>query len=486
MHGQSYFYKILHIKGYDNTWNYYNKCKCNETQAFLHRHCVQNKIDVNTDHFKTFTNLSASFSNTFKNNNVNISKWSHTELMKNTRTELKSRYQRAKEALNKGYHASLHIMAGVKAFIKFEKMGQDKIEEGKPARLIQHRSYEYLYLLKSLLGPAADALKKSETKISKTQCIKDIFGVGLPNETLAGRIVETYSKHNDCVVLCLDHSKWDGHYSLEIMKVLHEFWLSIVDAKNKSLLKKLLSLQEINRGKSQCGLKFKTFATRMSGEYTTSVENTLANYFILKSVFPDSSIIACGDDSLVFLDRKIFNELDLSTLSQKFSHFGQDTKLDRIAHEIEQIDFCQCSPVLVDGKYRMVRKVDRLIGRIQYTNYDLNETKLSKYIAGLGLCELANHPGVPIIQELCLTLLNKSGYKSPLRLAIDREGMVSESTAAYKTITMETRASFERAFGITPFEQIMIEKSFGANYSEQAKQFIKKNHEFKNKQDRGL
>jgi len=264
-----------------------------------------------------------------------------------------------------------------------------------------------------------------------------------------------------------------------IMEGFDDFWISLVNKPNARLLKKLFKFQRINRGSSQKGLKFTTFASRMSGEYTTSVENTLANYFILKTIFPISSIIACGDDSLVFLDRKEYDILDKSSLKEMFSYFGQDTKMDRIAFELEQIDFCQCSPVCVNGTYRMVRNPKRLFGRIQYTNLHMRDELRDKYISGLALCELSMHSGVPLIQELCLKMLNLTNMVCPSKLAIDREAMVTEQKASYRIIDYNTRLSFERAFGISPIEQDEIEKSFDATYSPKVIQFLKQFENFK-------
>lgn len=487
LHKFNYYYKILHVKGYDDTWTYYNKCKCNEYQAFLHRHCLVSNVNINTDLFKTYTNNAAKISNLINTNIEKPNKWNFKQLISNTRTSLRARYRRAHISLQQGYHNSFAQMSKVKAFIKFEKMGTDKVLEGKPARLIQHRSYEYLYLLKSLIGPLADNIKNSDIKISKTQNLSDIFGVGLSNEKLSSLIYKTFNKHKDTVVLCLDHSKWDGHYNAQLMDVMHKFWTSISHHKNSQLLNKLFKFQRINRGNSQNGIKFKTFASRMSGEYTTSIENTLCNYFILSSVFPNSSIIACGDDSLVFLDINEYKKVDFENLSKKFECFGQETKLDKIAFCMEEIDFCQCSPVLINNLFRLVRKPHRLFGRIQYTNYKLNQKRLLRYISGLGLCELASHSGVPMIQEFCLKLLNDSKLARPDSLAIDREaGLFSESFPQYLPISQETRESFHRAFDISPIEQIIFEKNLNAYKSKYLDEFLCKYRNFKPTQSREI
>ena len=128
----------------------------------------------------------------------------------------------------------------------------------------------------------------------------------------------------------------------------------------------------------------------------------------------------------------------------------------------------------------MVRKFDRLFGRIQYTNYLLNDKTLSKYLSGIALCELATHSGVPMIQELCIKLLNFSKLARPSKLAIDREGfLLTKEKPVIKPISYDTRLSFERAFNISPQEQINFEKSLNSELSIDIIEFLNKYSNFK-------
>ena len=149
----------------------------------------------------------------------------------------------------------------------------------------------------------------------------------------------------------------------------------------------------------------------MSGEYTTSIENSLVNWWILQTLFPNASIVVNGDDSLVFLDRHEFDKIDMKTILSEFSKFGQETKLDRISTVIEEIDFCQCSPVLIDGRYRLIRKPWRVLGRTQLSSYDLTSKNIDKYLAGIGICEMTQNCGAPILQQFCLKIIELASFR---------------------------------------------------------------------------
>jgi hypothetical protein len=472
-HRQSTYYKILNINtGYEKQWGYYNKCPCNEFDSIINRHCLCQEVDQTHTTYLRFQNKMKETSDKLSKQH-DFKKWDFKTLIQNTRTKKRGRYRNAYLNLKNNRHISLNSMAKIQTFIKYEKISQDKLDDRKPARLIQHRSYEYLYLLKSFVGPMADIIKRSNIKINDRQQLSEIFGVGMSIEELSNRIVDVHSRHLKPVVLCIDHSKWDGHFNKYLMKECHKFWKALM---KDHLFSKLLDMQLNNSCITQNGLRYKCEASRMSGEYTTSIENSLANYFILQSIFPNASIIVNGDDSLVFLDHKDYDKnINIPAL---FTPFGQETKLDKVAYTIDEIDFCQHRMIKYKNGYKLCRSLDRFLGRIQYCDKKLNDLNYDKYIAGMALCELNVVKGMPILQNFCCHLLGLAKFRGPLEIARDDFKHISSTKLELQEVSWESRQSFSDTFNISITEQLRLEKIFSyesktvTNYLEKHQQFV--------------
>lgn len=471
------YYQILDVP-FGTKWSYLNQCPCNEYDSILRRHCLGVRSDTTHFAFKAMEDLILSLAREIKSNLPEYKAWTHSELMTNTRTKIKGRYQRAYESLKVGRHNTLSKMAYVRTFIKFEKTSVDKIEENKPARLIQHRSFEYLYLLKKYCGPLIASFKQSDVVINRSrQRFKEIFATGKTVEEMAACVEELHKRHKDCVVLCLDHSKWDGHVSIEMKKLMKTFWY-IVSGGNK-MLRRLLALQEHNKAKTKNGIEYEYEGTVSSGEFITSNDNSIMNYAMLQVVFPEASILVNGDDSLVFLSLSDYKQYENVDIPSCFQPFGMETKLDKIAFKMNEIDFCQCSPIRTSDGLKMVRKPFRMAGRIQYTQYSLNDVKVKHYLTGLGLCELASNKGVPVLQDLAIRIIQIGDYKKPLKIVKDEGNLFSKGIAQVLPVTLEARTDFAEAFGVSVQEQLELERIIKADYSDKYLfEFLIRNAEF--------
>lgn len=464
-----YYYRLFEFdRSYElPTWTFYNKCPCNELDAILRRHCVTLPIDLNNPAYRRFIATTRNFTHHVNRTKSGYKMLTISEVMSNTRPKLRKRYLRAYNNLFSGTKNIFDNIAKLETFIKWEKMDTVKVDERKPARLIQHRSYEYLYLLKATMLPLKHMLYECEEEFMG-QSVASIFGSGLDSEGLADAICEHFNHYSDTVALCFDHSKWDGHYSLDLMNVIHPLWISL--SNRSSLLRLLLRSQRYNRGQTQHGLRYRSVGTRASGEWSTSLENSVCNFLLLKTVFPNARVCVNGDDSIVFVRKADYENCNFTQITEQFRDLGQETKLDAVAFEIEQISFCQCKPVYINGRYRMVRDPIRTISRCSYTGLDV-ENCLDRYLAGLGLCELAANPGVPILQEFALKLIEQSNFASPTTAA--RQHNLDEfKPSQYCPVTHDNRANFEKAFGFSTAEQIELEKAFSTAKTDQLFKYI--------------
>jgi hypothetical protein len=197
--------------------------------------------------------------------------------------------------------------------------------------------------------------------------------------------------------------------------------------------------------------------SRCSGEYTTSVGNSKTNVVMIRYVFRGAviKVIVNGDDSVVIMEyedwRILFNE---EFIRIEFKKFGMDTKIELVTLKFEEISFCQCNPVLINGVYKMVRNPIRVLSRIQYT--DLRPEQHESLIRGLGYCEVALNSGVPILSKLGEWLISLVGTGKINKAVVPGFKLGNYS---YSDVTMANRWSFYEAFGISPIEQISIENT---------------------------
>jgi hypothetical protein len=383
------------------------------------------------------------------------------QVFKNTRPKILSRYRNAYRSIREGRVFLDNINSNLKTFVKYEKIPIGKINSGKPPRLIQHRSYEYLYALKSCLLNYDLLLKNNKDQVMfNNQAVGDIFTKMHDQYGIASALRRSWDSFKNPVAICLDHSKFDGHYHEELLKLEHEYWHQLSASK---LLTRLLRMQLRQKGVTKKGIRYKVKGTRASGEYTTSSGNSVLNYCMLACYLKASGItnfkIAVnGDDSVLFFEASELNKL--KPLSY-FNNFNMETECDRIVHDFCEITYCQTSPVRVLRDQRlqwyMCKTPARAISRICFAPYQYKQA-LGRYRAGIGLCELASNRGVPILQSIALSMLSMSDLVRPLACVDRYPAAMSGNDVGVSDIPLQTRLDFQTAFNINVTEQLRIER----------------------------
>ncbi|APG76222.1 hypothetical protein 2 [Changjiang tombus-like virus 18] len=390
-----------------------------------------------------------------------IKQMGYTDIIRNTRTGLRKRYRRAFSNLWDRRMEYDPRFARISAFVKYEKMDISKLHEGKPPRLIQFRSYEYTYLLKSFILNHSLAIKTNSIYFNN-QPVDTIFSKIHDSFGVARILRENWEQFSEPVAICLDHSKFDGHYNTTLLELEHSYWRSLSSSR---ILKLLLKDQLSNKCITANNIKYKSRGSRCSGEYTTSEGNTLMNYAMLSSWLKfsgitDFRITVNGDDSVVFIERK--DQTKLADLSF-FRNFNMETECDRIAEDFREISFCQASPIRISKEgqptWFMVKEPFRAITRATYADYKHRQC-IDRLLTAQGLCEIAVNSGVPMLQEFALLLMSYGSLK-PLG-SIDKMPAKTSGRwlSSYVDIPDYTRSDFEIAFGVSKAEQQFIENSF--------------------------
>lgn len=463
IHRTTTYLRLGTFNGFEEQF-YYNKCICNEANAIINRHALGliGPLDLKPlrTQMRTVARICAEHLH-------DKSSMRYDEVMQHTRTAIRGRYRRAYYDLKSKRVDLGSREARISSFVKWEKMPIDKLEAGKPPRLIQFRDYTYLYSLKAALLPYSIMIKTSDSLVVNGQHLKDVFTKTMNYPIMARTIVESWENFSDPQAFCLDHSKFDGHVAKELLALEKEYFTSILPS---SLLKKLLTMQEKNKAITQNGLTYTTEGHRMSGEYNTSDGNSILNYCMLVAWLNhhdvrEFRIHVNGDDSIVICQRgQIMTE---AGSVDYFRRFNMETEIDRVVDDVRQISYCQMSPIRIRDQWTMIKTPFRAMSRMLYTDTKYKNC-LDRYVFGSGLCELAVSRGVPIVQNFVLWLITQYSFNEtrPLGSVDKTAALLSTNQSAYAEPDVQARYDFEAAFGITIAQQLAMESELAAAASD--------------------
>jgi len=165
----------------------------------------------------------------------------------------------------------------------------------------------------------------------------------------------------------------------------------------------------------------------------------------------DMSVADSSDDFIIICDETTMDKA--SGLPAFFEAFGFKLEFEAPVRQIEKIVFCQCSPVLFNGSYLMVRDPRLCVSKDLITTLQCDSEKQWRGIMkALGQGGLALYAGMPIWCEFYRMLLRMGGNAKAVEQ--ERNGFWylrrGVDFSLVEKIPWETRCSFETAFGFTP------------------------------------
>lgn len=341
----------------------------------------------------------------------------------------------------------LNLDGRIRMFLKDDKYHQ---WDFKAPRCIQFRNKRYGICLASYLQPIEEYVYQ----------LRDITGsrVFAKGRNLSERAQDLRAKWDnfiDPVGLCLDHSKFDCHVKVELLKQEHAFYKKFFPGDR--LLHRLLRAQLVNKGSTRNGTTFKTTGTRMSGDQNTGLGNSILNYGMLCEYVRGAraAFYIDGDDSVVIVERCDLPKLSLDC----FKQFGMTTKLE-VAEEFERVDFCQGRPVYDGVGWHMVRDPMRVLARLPWVVKRNHLPIIPRYVKSVGMCELALNMGIPVLQAVASALIEfgSGSYIKTDRHYLAKLSKVKPWHARSVEVRQVTRESFARAWGISVEEQLELEK----------------------------
>jgi hypothetical protein len=359
-----------------------------------------------------------------------------------------------------GGAGSLSDMASLGFFVKQETTLWTK--EQVP-RIISPRSPEFNYLLGKYLQPIEHSIYDSLAKLFGSDCV---VSKGLTQEAKGALIAQKLRPGWVCVGL--DASRFDQTIGAELLAAEHQVYLRAYN--DCRLLRALLKHQLDNRGRSICldgVVKARIGAMRCSGDQNTSLGNCiisclLAKLYAVESGLVEVDVLNDGDDLLLFVPATSLPILD--GLHSWYASWGLRMKVEPPAYEPEQVEFCQHRPVWTPRGYVLVRNVSKALNTDFAGPTTLgDDSYYLRFLRAVGLCGMTMAAGIPIYQELYHWAVRngKTGkFTTDMRRGAFYQSRVQQRAgylAKLLPVHADTRISFEKAFGITPSDQIAHE-----------------------------
>lgn len=441
----------------------HSNCVCNQIISVTNR--VLGVVPVPTG--AGLNALRVALREAFLDSKHRIAPWSMERVLATYQDQRKRVYERAFDSFK--YEGVTKRDARIQAFCKAEKFNPaDKVNPDP--RMIQSRGPRYNLLLGCWLKPIERWIYRKTSRYGSR-----VFAKGLTSTERAELCVVKWAQFKNPVCFSLDLSRFDKHVHRKVLKLEHGVYRGL--SPDPGELRQLLKWQEVNVCSTRDGVRYTVCGCRMSGDPNTACGNCILMFGMVTGAMnrltPEYDVLDDGDDCLLFSEMEYADTIEKS-LPSLFLEFGQELKLENRAERLEDIVFCQSKIVYVqDGpnsKPKFVRNWRKVLSHgcagVKHWN---NPRLVRPMMSAVGSCELALNAGVPIIQAYAVAL-RRMGQGETMKWLDVEAGLAIRAkcelkqhiervyeVASEKAISYETRLSFERAWGVEPWEQALIE-----------------------------
>lgn len=343
--------------------------------------------------------------------------------------------------------------ADITAFLKAEKW-----RELKAPRVISPRCPRYLLETGRYLHP----IEKHVYRAIEEAAGYPVVMKGYTQERRAEVLRQHGNAFQDPVYVGLDASKFDQHVSQAALKFEHHVYLS---AYNKDPeLRRMLRWQLKNRcffngvdGK----VRWTTLGGRMSGDMNTALGNCILSAIMLLAYSEATGVrIRCvvdGDDCVAVMERKDLARF-MAGLKEWYLERGFRMKVEQPC-SFERVEFCQCTPVLVGGRWTLVRNPRKALAQ-DMAWIRKGGVRHQDVVAATGVGGVAAFSGVPVLEELYRFMSRHGSAKDAARGAKQLDGWAARTHSERRGLAVDeaARYSFWVAFGIDPGVQLAIEE----------------------------
>lgn len=349
----------------------------------------------------------------------------------------------------------------LKTFVKAEKINFTRKPDPAP-RVIQPRDPRYNLELGRYLKPFEHHLIKALDGLWGGVTVLKGYTV----EELGAHIHGIWNEFEHPAATGFDMKRFDQHVSVEALQFEHSIYNKCFKSPE---LQKLLSWQLDNKGVGHASdgyIKYTRQGCRMSGDINTSMGNCLLACIITKGLVEGikTRLINNGDDCVLFYEKS-----DGPAVRERLKNwidYGFQCEAEPEVEVLEELEFCQMKPVCVDGEWIMVRNPLVTLSKDTYSINQWPDVKSAMaWLRAIGDCGIALTGGVPICQAYysCLqrncpaTKSSVKGMRGSLAFDSGMARLAARCSRGQRVVGEETRASFQRAFGIPPSWQLAIE-----------------------------
>jgi len=390
-------------------------------------------------------------------------KWSHLETAQTYTGAMRRKYLLAAESLR--CWPVEKADARLDCFLKAEKVAP--LTKFPKPRMIFPRSARYNLEVASRLKPFEHWLWGRLTGSvlwggSNTR----VVAKGLSPQRRANLILRKFNSFEDCVCFEVDGKAFEAHVTSGQLEREHEVYRSAYPG-DKGLAR-LLREQLVLGGRLPCGARFSRKGGRASGDFNTGMGNTMIMLSIvvgcLKAFNRPFDVLVDGDNSLIFLSGSDAGAVVTNFAALVLEQSGHEFTLERPVRIVEEIRFGRSAPVFLGPAlgWTMVRDWRSVFSGALCSHRWLREPKFaSEWLTGVARCELSLAIGVPLLQAWALKILSTTGFSGRVRCHPFQEyfvvGAWMAAAEASAEVSPEARFSFERAFGLSPDDQLRIE-----------------------------
>jgi hypothetical protein len=359
----------------------------------------------------------------------------------------------------------------LKTFVKCEKINFTEKPDPAP-RVIQPRHPRYNVEVGRFLKTLEGRLMKRVGKLVRKQGkgVGPAVAKGLNASDLGALIAAKWDSFADPVAVGCDASRFDQHVGVQALEWEHSVYLNAVDPAHRPELARLLKWQLLNKGIAFADdgvIKYSVSGNRMSGDMNTGMGNCLIMCGMVIGYFDSINLcrydlINNGDDCVIIVERSDLQKID--GFVSYCLDLGFTMVMEAPVYELEKIEFCQMKPVATETSYKMVRNHLTVFSKDCVTTHNLaDKGTYSAYCHAIGRCGLALAGDIPCQGAFYNAL---AGVGKPTKLKVgDGLGWWSKGmdSGGYVVPCVRSRVSYWKAFGVTPDEQLAIERHYATS-----------------------
>lgn len=346
--------------------------------------------------------------------------------------------------------------AFVQSFIKDEKTNLTRKVDPCP-RIIQPRSARFNICIGRHLKPMEKEVFRGLARtFHETTVMKGLNAVERGRE-----LARKWRRFRHPVAISLDASRFDQHCSRHLLN-----WEQRIEERlttDPTELRRFNRMRSRNVGfvrNAEGGYRYTLVGGRMSGDMDTAMGNCLSMCGMMWS-FMDSvgirkySFANDGDDGVLFVEEE-HEELVLREYAGYFLRLGFTMKLEGVARELEHIEFCQSRPVFDGVEWRMVRDPVVSLGKDSLTVKSVGSVEqLVAARSAVGWCGMSLAGDMPVLGVYYRTMIH--GDRPEEVPETGMQFLAARLEPRWGSPTAAARASFHKAFDLSPDQQLAIE-----------------------------